>query len=130
MNAQTAPAADIDFEREHDEYLEVERLMRNPLAYAASLNNDILMFHQAMKAEDSQSFVDAMIKEINGHVDSKIVFVITVTLWLLLDDRRGWISVDIIIFDAVVILIQIILIAVIIIIIIIVVHHHHHHHRC
>ena len=45
--------------------------MRDPMAFLAEMNGDIMYFHQAMKREDIADFLEAVIKEINGHVDNK-----------------------------------------------------------
>lgn len=45
--------------------------MRNPIAFAAEMMGDIMYFHQAMNQPDSNRFVDALIKEVNGHVENK-----------------------------------------------------------
>jgi hypothetical protein len=45
--------------------------MRNPIAFHAKMMGDIIYYHQALKQPDASQFVDAIIKEINGHVDNK-----------------------------------------------------------
>ena len=56
---------------DHDLNLELEKKMHNPVAFVAEMMGDIMYFHQAMQQEDSDQFVDAVVKEINGHVDNK-----------------------------------------------------------
>ena len=35
------------------------------------MNGDTMYFHQAMRQDDSADFVEAVVNEINGHVDNK-----------------------------------------------------------
>jgi hypothetical protein len=55
----------------HDTHLELLKRMRNPIAFHDELMGDIMYYHQALKQPDASQFVDAIIKEINGHVDNK-----------------------------------------------------------
>jgi len=64
-------------ETEHDKTLEMEERMRNPVAFAAEMMGDIMYFHQAMRQPDSDRFVDALVKEINAHVDHENWEVVT-----------------------------------------------------
>ena len=56
------------FETDHDLNLELEEKMCNPVAFAAEMMGDI---HQAMHQKDRNQFVDAVVKEINSHIDNK-----------------------------------------------------------
>ncbi len=44
--------------------------MRNPIAFHAEMMGDIMYLQQALKQPDAKEFVQAVIKEVNGHVDS------------------------------------------------------------
>ncbi len=55
----------------HDAHLELQERMRNPIAFHAKMMGDIMYYHQVLKQPDTSQFVDAIIKEINGHVDNK-----------------------------------------------------------
>ncbi len=44
--------------------------MNDPIAFTASSSPDILNFNQAMKAEDSKEFLQAMSEEIDAHTDN------------------------------------------------------------
>jgi hypothetical protein len=44
--------------------------MRNPIAFHAEMMGDIMYIHQALKQPDAKEFIQAVIKEVNGHVDS------------------------------------------------------------
>jgi hypothetical protein len=56
----------------HDAHLELQELMRNPIAFHAKMMGDIMSYHQALKQPDASQFVDSIIKEINGHVDNML----------------------------------------------------------
>ena len=58
------------FETQHDLDLELQDKMRNPMSFLAEMQGDTIYFHQAMVQEDSGDFVEAVVKEINGHVDN------------------------------------------------------------
>ena len=45
--------------------------MRNPIAFHAEMMGDIMYLQQALRQHDVKLFVDAVIKEINGHIDNK-----------------------------------------------------------
>jgi hypothetical protein len=53
----------------HDAYLQLQERMRNPIAFHAEMMGDILYLQQALKQPYAKEFVQAVIKEINGHVD-------------------------------------------------------------
>jgi hypothetical protein len=44
--------------------------MRNPIAFHAEMMGDIMNLQQALGQPDAKEFVQAVVKEINGHVDS------------------------------------------------------------
>jgi hypothetical protein len=44
--------------------------MRNPIVFHAEIIGDIMHLQQAPKQPDANEFVHAVIKEVNGHVDS------------------------------------------------------------
>ena len=58
------------FETQHDLDLELQDRMRNPMAFLAEMQGDTMYFHQAMAQDDSGEFVEAVVKEVNGHVDN------------------------------------------------------------
>ena len=55
----------------HDSHLELQEQMRNPIAFHAEMMGDIMYLHQALKQKDASQFVDAVITEINGHVENE-----------------------------------------------------------
>jgi hypothetical protein len=52
-------------------HLELQERMRNPVAFYAEMMGDIMYLHQALKQKDASQFVDAIVREINGHVDNE-----------------------------------------------------------
>jgi len=58
------------FETQHDLDLELQDKMSHPIAFLAEMQGDTMYFHQAMAQDDSGDFVDAVVKEVNGHVDN------------------------------------------------------------
>jgi hypothetical protein len=53
----------------HDAHLELQERMRNPILFHAEMMDDILYLQQALRQPDAKEFVQAVIKEVNGHVD-------------------------------------------------------------
>ncbi len=54
----------------HDQHLELQECMRNPIAFHAKMMGDIMYFQQALQQPDADHFIKAVIKEVNGHVDN------------------------------------------------------------
>jgi hypothetical protein len=44
--------------------------MRNPISFHAEVVGDIMYLQQVLKQPDAKEFFQAVIKEVNGHVDS------------------------------------------------------------
>jgi hypothetical protein len=57
-------------DRLHEEHLALQSLMGNPIAFHAEMMGDIMYFHQSMKQPDSEEFVKAVVKEVNGHIQN------------------------------------------------------------
>jgi hypothetical protein len=53
----------------HNAHLELQERMRNPIAFHAEMMGDIMYLQQALRQHDAKEFVQAIVKEINGHVD-------------------------------------------------------------
>ena len=51
-----------------EEY-EIQRKMADPIAFAASLDPDIMYLHKAMRQPDKKEFVQAMIDEVTTHTE-------------------------------------------------------------
>ena len=43
----------------------------HPIAFHAEMMGDIIYYHQAIKQYNAQDFVNAIVKEVNGHVKAK-----------------------------------------------------------
>jgi hypothetical protein len=50
----------------HDSHLELQERMRNPITFHMG---DIMYLNQALQQSDAKEFIQALIKEVNGHVD-------------------------------------------------------------
>jgi hypothetical protein len=55
----------------HQEDYATQDLMNDPIAFAASTNPDILYYHEAMKQPDRLKFMDAIVQEMNAHIENK-----------------------------------------------------------
>ena len=55
----------------HDWHLELQERMRQPIAFHSEMMVDIMYFNEAMKQHDSEVFVKAVVKEMDGHVKAK-----------------------------------------------------------
>ena len=60
-------AADL----EHTYHLSVQDRMRNPIAFLAEMCGDVMYFARSIKQPDKKQFVDAIVKEVNGHVENQ-----------------------------------------------------------
>jgi len=54
----------------HDSHLELQERMRNPIAFHAKMMGDIMYLNQALQQSGAKEFVQAVVTEVNGHVDS------------------------------------------------------------
>jgi hypothetical protein len=59
-----------DYDRLHDSHLNLQDCMRHPIAFVAEMMGDVMYLHQALRQPDSREFMEAVIKEVNGHVDN------------------------------------------------------------
>ncbi len=55
----------------HNLHVEFQEHMRNPITFHAEMMGDIMYLHQALKQKDASQFVDAVIRETNGHVENE-----------------------------------------------------------
>ena len=58
-------------DRQHDAHLALQDRMSHPLAFHAEMMGAIMYFNQAIRQPDAERFVEAIITEINGHVENK-----------------------------------------------------------
>jgi hypothetical protein len=54
----------------HDTHLDLQEHMRNPIAFHTKMMGDIMYLQQVLRQPDAKEFVQAVVKEVNGHVDS------------------------------------------------------------
>ncbi len=59
-----------DYERLHNSHLDLQDCMHHPIAFLAEMMGDIMYLHQALHQPDSREFVEAVIKELNGHINN------------------------------------------------------------
>jgi hypothetical protein len=69
--AHKSTIGETDDDLFHDMHIELQELMRNPIAFHAEMMGDIMYLNQALRQPDVKEFVNAVIKEINGHVENK-----------------------------------------------------------
>ena len=53
----------------HDAHLELQERMQSPIVFHSEIIGDIMYLQQALRQHDAKEFVQAVVKEINGHVD-------------------------------------------------------------
>ncbi len=68
--ASQATTGNTDEDLFHDVHLQLQERMRNPIAFHAEMMGDIMYLQQALKQPNVKEFVQAVIKEVNRHVDS------------------------------------------------------------
>ena len=76
MSASSTFAADLspsdcDYRERHETEKQLQGRMHKPIASHAEMMGDIMFFNQALKQQDINNFVQAVVKEVNGHVDNK-----------------------------------------------------------
>jgi hypothetical protein len=59
-----------DYNRLHDSHLNLQDCMRHSIAFLAEMMGDIMYLHQALRQPDAREFVEAVIKEVNGHINN------------------------------------------------------------
>ncbi len=55
----------------HDYHFDLQERMQNPIAFHAERMGDIIYYDQALQQPDAKQFANAIVKEVNGHVDNK-----------------------------------------------------------
>ncbi len=43
-----------------------------PIAFLAEMMGDVMYLHQALRQPDAREFMEAVIKEVNGHIASEV----------------------------------------------------------
>ncbi len=57
-------------DRQHDAHLDLQDRMSHPIAFHAEMMGDIMYLNQELCQPDAVKFVEAVITEINGHMDN------------------------------------------------------------
>jgi hypothetical protein len=60
-----------DYDCLHDSILDLQGCMRHPIAFLTKMMGDIIYLHQALCQPDARQFMEAVIKETNGHIDNE-----------------------------------------------------------
>jgi hypothetical protein len=55
----------------HDHHLDLQERMQNPIVFNAEMMSDNMYYNQALQQPDAKQFANALVKELNGHVDNK-----------------------------------------------------------
>ena len=55
----------------HNYHLDLQERMQNPIAFHAEMMGDIMYYDQALQQPDAKQFANAIVKEVNGHVNNK-----------------------------------------------------------
>ena len=61
----------VDYYPNHhkDEY-QTQELMKDPIEFQASINPEVMYYHNAMQALDCEEFTQAIIDKVNAHIDA------------------------------------------------------------
>ncbi len=59
-----------DYDHLHNSHLNLQDCMRHPIVFLAEMMGDIMYLHRAICQPDAREFVEAVIKEVNGHIDN------------------------------------------------------------
>jgi hypothetical protein len=68
--ASQATTGNTDENLFHDTHLQLQERLRNPITFHAEMMGDIMYLQQVLKQPDAKEFVQVVIKEVNGHMDS------------------------------------------------------------
>jgi hypothetical protein len=59
-----------DYDHLHDSHLDLQDCMGHHITFLAEMMGDIMYLHQALQQPDAREFVEAVIKEVNSHIDN------------------------------------------------------------
>jgi hypothetical protein len=59
-----------DYDCLHDSHLDLQDHMRHPIMFLDEMMGDIMYLHQVLQQPDARLFVEAVIKEVNSHIDN------------------------------------------------------------
>ena len=60
-----------DANQEHMDHLSIQDRMRHPVAFLAEMCGDVMHFAQEIRQPDRKKFVEAIVNEVNGHVENQ-----------------------------------------------------------
>lgn len=69
MEATTDVVHDQYYKVLHEDDYILQDKMQDPIAFKASSDPDTMYYHQAIRAPDRELFLQAIVKEINDHID-------------------------------------------------------------
>jgi hypothetical protein len=55
----------------HNYHLDLQERIQHPIAFHAEIMGDIMYYDQALQRPDAKQFANAVVKEVNGHVNNK-----------------------------------------------------------
>jgi hypothetical protein len=55
----------------HDYHLDLQERIQNPITFHAKMIGDIMYYDQALQQSDAKKLANAVVKELNGHVNNK-----------------------------------------------------------
>jgi hypothetical protein len=67
--SQQATSSKTDEDLFHVSHLQLQEQMRNCSAFHAEMMGDIMCLQQVLRQPDTKEFVQAVIKEVNGHMN-------------------------------------------------------------
>jgi hypothetical protein len=59
-----------DYDCLHNSHLDLQDCMHHPIAFLTKMMGVIMYLHQALRQPDAREFVEAVIKEVNGHINN------------------------------------------------------------
>ena len=54
-----------------NQHLDLQEHMQNPIAFHEEMMDDIMYYHQSHQKLDAKQFAEALVREVNGHMDNK-----------------------------------------------------------
>ncbi len=71
-NLSTAAFDETPEDLFHNYHLDLQEHMQNPIAFHAEMMGDIINNDQALQQPDVKQFANAVVKEVNRHVNNKL----------------------------------------------------------
>ncbi len=61
---------EYDYDRLHNSHLDLQDRMQHPIVFLAEMMGEVMHLHQALRQPDAREFVEAVIKEVNSHINN------------------------------------------------------------